>query len=57
MSLATSISNIKNKNIDFKITKPSGKEILTVKDLVLEVDGKRILDKVNFTVLKPTFIK
>ena len=38
--------------IDFKITKPSGKEILTVKDLVLEVDGKRILDKVNFTVLK-----
>ena len=38
--------------IDFKIVKPSGKEILNVKDLVLELDGKRILDKVNFTVLK-----
>ena len=38
--------------IDFKIVKPSGKEILNVKDLVLELDGKRILDKINFTVLK-----
>ena len=38
--------------IDFKIVKPIGKEILNVKDLVLELDGKRILDKVNFTVLK-----
>lgn len=38
--------------IDFKIEKPSGKEILTVKNLTKVVDGKKILDKVSFTVLK-----
>ncbi len=38
--------------IDFKIEHPIGKEILTVRDLVKEVDGKRILNKVSFTVLK-----
>lgn len=38
--------------IDFKIENRSGKEILEVKDLVYEEDGKRILDKVSFTVLK-----
>jgi len=38
--------------IDFKIVKPSGKEILTIKDLVYEQDGKRILNKISFTVLK-----
>lgn len=38
--------------IDFKITKPAGKEILEVKDLVYEEDGKRLLDKVSFTVFK-----
>lgn len=38
--------------IDFKITKPSGKEVLNVKDLVIEDNGKRIIDKISFTVLK-----
>ena len=38
--------------IDFKITKPIGKEILKVTNLVKEIDGKRILNKISFTVLK-----
>ena len=38
--------------IDFKITKPSGKDVLNIKDLVIEENGKRIIDKVSFTVLK-----
>ena len=38
--------------IDFKIVNPHGNDILTVKDLVYEEDGKRILDKISFTVQK-----
>ncbi|MDD3241604.1 MAG: ATP-binding cassette domain-containing protein [Bacilli bacterium] len=38
--------------MDFTPSKPSGKEILTVKNLSKTVDGKKILDKVSFTVLK-----
>ena len=38
--------------IDFKIETAHGKDILTVKDLVYEEDGKRILDKVSFTLQK-----
>ena len=38
--------------IDFKILNNHGNDILTVKDLVYEEDGKRILDKVSFTVQK-----
>jgi len=38
--------------IDFKITKPSGKDVLNIKDLVIEENGKRIIDKISFTVLK-----
>lgn len=45
-------SSRKYPYIDFKIEKPSGKEILKVENLTKIVDGKRILDKVSFTVLK-----
>ena len=45
-------SSRKYPYIDFKTTRPSGKEILEVRDLVYEEDGKRILDKVSFTALK-----
>ena len=38
--------------IDFKIEKPAGKEILKVENLCKSIDGKKILDKVSFTVLK-----
>ncbi len=38
--------------IDFKIEKPAGKEILKVENLTKIVDGKKILDKVSFTILK-----
>ena len=38
--------------IDFKIENAHGKDILIVKDLVYEENGKRILDKVSFTVQK-----
>ena len=38
--------------IDFKIEKAAGKEILKVENLTKEVDGKKVLDKVSFTVLK-----
>ena len=45
-------SSRKYPYIDFKIEKPSGKEILKVENLTKIVDGKKILDKVSFTVLK-----
>ena len=45
-------SSRKYPYIDFKIEKPAGKEILKVENLVKEVDGKKILDKVSFTILK-----
>ena len=45
-------SSRKYPYIDFKVTKQIGKEILKVTNLVKEVDGKRILNKVSFTVLK-----
>lgn len=38
--------------IDFKIEKPVGKEILKVTSLTKEVDGKKILNKISFTILK-----
>lgn len=38
--------------IDFKIENAHGKDILVVKDLVYEENGKRILDKVSFTLQK-----
>lgn len=45
-------SSKKYPYIDFKIEKPAGKEILKVENLTKVVDGKKILDKVSFTVLK-----
>ena len=45
-------SSRKYPYIDFKIEKPAGKEILKVENLVKEVDGKRVLDKISFTILK-----
>ena len=45
-------SSRKYPYIDFKIEKESGKEILKVENLTKKVDGKIILDKVSFTVLK-----
>ena len=45
-------SSRKYPYIDFKIEKPIGKEILKVENLGKEVDGKKILDHVSFTVLK-----
>lgn len=45
-------SSRKYPYIDFKIEKEAGKEILKVENLVKEVDGKRILNKISFTVLK-----
>ena len=38
--------------IEFKIEKAAGKEILKVENLTKIVDGKKILDKVSFTILK-----
>ncbi len=38
--------------IDFKIETMHGKDILNIKDLVYEEDGKRILDKISFSVMK-----
>ncbi len=38
--------------IDFKTTRPSGKDILEVSNLTYEENGKKILDKLSFTVLK-----
>lgn len=45
-------SSRKYPYIDFKIEKPAGKEILSVNKLCKTVDGKRILNKISFTVLK-----
>lgn len=45
-------SSRKYPYIDFKIEKPAGKEILKVENLTKEVDGKKILDKISFTILK-----
>ena len=45
-------SSRKYPYIDFKPEKASGKEILTVKNLCKTVDGKKILNKVSFSVLK-----
>lgn len=45
-------SSRKYPYIDFKIEKPAGKEILKVENLTKNVDGKKILDKISFTVLK-----
>lgn len=45
-------SSRKYPYIDFKIEKPAGKEILTVNKLCKTIDGKRILNKISFTVLK-----
>ncbi|MEG0994650.1 MAG: ATP-binding cassette domain-containing protein [Bacilli bacterium] len=38
--------------IDFKPTKPSGKEILTVRNLCKTINDKKVLNKVSFSVLK-----
>ena len=45
-------SSRKYPYIDFKIEKDAGKEILKVENLTKIVDGKKILDKVSFTILK-----
>ena len=45
-------SSRKYPYIDFKITKQIGKEVLKVENLSKEVDGKRILNKISFTVLR-----
>ena len=45
-------SSRKYPYIEFKIEKPAGKEILKVENLTKIVDGRKILDKVSFTVLK-----
>ena len=45
-------SSRKYPYIDFKIERPSGKEILTVKNISKTLDGKKILDRVSFIVQK-----
>lgn len=45
-------SSRKYPYIDFKIEREAGKEILKVENLTKEVDGKKILNKVSFTILK-----
>lgn len=45
-------SSRKYPYIDFKITKNIGKEVLKVENLSKEVDGKKILNKISFTVLR-----
>ena len=45
-------SSRKYPYIDFKIEKAAGKEILKVENLTKVVDGRTILDKVSFTILK-----
>ena len=45
-------SSRKYPYIDFKIEKPAGKEILKVENLTKIIDGKKVLNKVSFTVLK-----
>ncbi len=38
--------------IDFKVERPSGKEVLTVEKLSKEVDGRKVLNNVSFQMLK-----
>lgn len=38
--------------VDFKILESHGKDILSIRDLVVELDDKKILDKISFTVSK-----
>ena len=45
-------SSRKYPYIDFKITKNIGKEVLKVENLSKEVDGKRLLNKISFTILR-----
>ncbi len=45
-------SSRKYPYIDFKITKPLGKEVLKVTNLVKEIDGKKILNNISFTILR-----
>lgn len=45
-------SSRKYPYIDFKIEKNSGKEILKVENLTKIVDGRRILDKISFTIMR-----
>ena len=45
-------SSRKYPYIDFKIEKPVGKEILTVKKLSKTIEGRKVLNNVSFTVLK-----
>lgn len=45
-------SSRKYPYIDFKPERLAGNEILTVKNITKSVDGKKILDKVSFTVLR-----
>lgn len=45
-------SSRKYPYIDFKPERLAGNEILTVKNLTKTIDGRKILDKVSFTVLK-----
>ena len=45
-------SSRKYPYIDFKIEKPIGKEILTVKKLSKTIEGRKVLNNVSFTVLK-----
>lgn len=45
-------SSRKYPYIDFKLEKPTGNDILEVKNLCKTVDGERILNKVSFTIQK-----
>ena len=45
-------SSRKYPYIDFKVEKESGKEILKVTSLTKEIMGKKILNKVSFTIMK-----
>ena len=45
-------SSRKYPYIDFKITKNIGKEVLKVDNLSKEVDGRMILNKISFTILR-----
>ena len=45
-------SSRKYPYIDFKITKNIGKEVLKVENLSKKVDGKMILNKISFTILR-----
>ena len=45
-------SSRKYPYIDFKIEKPAGKEKLKVTSLTKEIDGRKIFNKISFTILK-----